>query len=57
MMDSCNLGLTFVSVDQICGVIIQMKPLHQYFNMVLFIHFVFLALDSVDKLLWCDHPK
>ena len=57
MMDSCNLGLTFVSVDQICGVIIQMKPLHQYFNMVLFIQFVILALDSVDKLLWCDHPK
>ena len=57
MMDSCNLGLTFVSVDQICGVIIQMKPFHQYFNMVLFIQFVILALESVDKLLWCDHPK
>ena len=30
------------------GVIIQMKPLQQYFHMVLFLTF-----ESVDEILWC----
>ena len=37
------------------GVTIQMKPLHQYFHMVLSIKYVVLTFDSVDEFLWCYH--
>ena len=33
------------------GVTIQMKPLQQYFHMVLFIQYVVLNFESVDELL------
>ena len=39
------------------GVTIQMKPLQQYFHMVLFILYVVLTLESVDESLWCDHSN
>ena len=34
-----------------CGVTIQMKPLPQYFHMVLFISYVGLIFESVDEIL------
>ena len=39
------------------GVTIQMKPLQQYFHMVLFVLYVVLTFDSVDEILWCDHSN
>ena len=36
------------------GVTIQMKPLQQYFHMLLFIKYVVL---TVDDMLWCDHSN
>ena len=39
------------------GVTIQMKPLQQYFHMVLFIQYVVLPVESVDEILWCDHSN
>ena len=36
-------------------VTIQMKPLQQYFHMVLFIKYVVLTFESLDEILWCDH--
>ena len=39
------------------GVTIQMKPLQQYFHMVLFIYYVVLSFESVDEILWCDHSN
>ena len=36
-------------------VTIQMKPLQQYFHMVLFVLNVVLTLESVDEILLCDH--
>ena len=38
-----------------CGVTIQMKPLQQYFHMVLFVLYVVLTFASVDEILWYDH--
>ena len=38
------------------GVTIQMKPLQQYFHMVLFNWDVF-PFESVDEILWCDHSN
>ena len=35
------------------GVTIQMKPLQQYFHMVLFIQYVVLTFESVDEILCC----
>ena len=35
------------------GVTIQMKPLQQYFHMVLFIYYVVVTFESVDEILWC----
>ena len=35
------------------GVTIQMKPLQQYFHMVLFIEYVVQTFESVDQILWC----
>ena len=39
------------------GVTIQMKPLQQYFHMVLFIWYVVLTFETVDEILWCDHSN
>ena len=33
---------------------IQMKPLQQYFHLVLFIQYIVLTFESVDEILWCD---
>ena len=38
-------------------VTIQMKPLHQYFHMVLSISYVVLTCESVDEILWCNHSN
>ena len=38
-------------------VTIQMKPLQQYFHMVLFIQYVVLTFESVNEILWCDHSN
>ena len=37
MMGSSNVILNFESADEILGVIIQMKPVQQYFHAVLFV--------------------
>ena len=34
-----------------------MKPLQQYFHMVLFISYAVLTFESVDKILWRDHSN
>ena len=39
------------------GVTIQMKPLQQYFHMVLFVLYVVLTFGSVDEILWCYHSN
>ena len=39
------------------GVTIQMKPVQQYFHMVLFIQYVVLTFESVDEIPWCDHSN
>ena len=39
------------------GVMIQMKPLQQYFHMVLFVMYVVLTFESVDEILWCYHSN
>ena len=39
------------------GVTIQMKPLQQYFHMILFVLHVVLTFESVDEILWCDHSN
>ena len=39
------------------GVTINMKPLQQYFHMVLFIAYVVLTFESVDETLWCYHSN
>ena len=39
------------------GVTIQMKPLQQYFDMVLFVLHVVLIFESVDEILWCYHSN
>ena len=39
------------------GVTIQMKPLQQYFHMVLFIYYVVLTFESVDEILLCHHSN
>ena len=37
------------------GVTIQMKPLQQYFNMVIIIYYVVIPFLCVDEILWCYH--
>ena len=37
------------------GVTIQMKPLQQYFHMVLFIEYAVLKFESVDEILRCQN--
>ena len=39
------------------GVTVQMKPLQQYFRMVLFVFYVVLTFESVDEILWCCHSN
>ena len=39
------------------GVIIQMKPLQQYFHMVPFIEYVVLTFESVHRILCCDQSN
>ena len=39
------------------GVIIKMKPLQQYFHIVLFFWYVVVTFESVDEILWCDHSN
>ena len=39
------------------GVAIQMKPLQQYFHMVLYIEYVVLTFESVDEIPWCYHSN
>ena len=39
------------------GVTIQITPLQQYFHMVLFIKYVVLTFESVDKILRCYHSN
>ena len=39
------------------GVTIQMKPVQQYFHMVLFIWYVVLTLESVNEILWSYHSN
>ena len=36
---------------------IQMKPLQQFFHVVLFIWYVVLTFESVDEILWCYHSS
>ena len=36
---------------------IQMKPLQQYFHIVLFIWHVVLTFESVDQIPWCYHSN
>ena len=53
-MESCNVVLTFESVDEI--LCFQMKPLQKLFYMVLSIEYVVLVkLKSVDEILWRYH--
>ena len=39
------------------GVTIQIKPLQQYFHMVLFIYYEVLTFDYVNEILWGDHSN
>ena len=39
------------------GVSIQMKPLQQYFHMVLFFYNEVVTLRSVAEIPWCYHPN
>ena len=39
------------------GANIEMKPLQQYFHMLLFIQYVVLTFESVDEILWCYHSN
>ena len=39
------------------GVTIQMKPLQQYFHMILFIQYVILTVESVVEILCRTHPN
>ena len=39
------------------GFTIQVKPLQQYFHMVLFIYYVVLTFKSADEIQWCYHSN
>ena len=39
------------------GVTIQMKPLQQYFHIILFIKYAVLTFETVDEILWFDHSN
>ena len=60
---SCNFACYFL-FNSVCSsnfwvyaLNIQVKPLHQYFCMILFIWYVVLTFESVDEVLWCDHSN
>ena len=38
-------------------VTIKMKPLQQFFHMVLFVLYVVLTFESVEETLWCYHSN
>ena len=60
MMEFCEVVLTTVLLIlwmKSYGVTTQMKPLQQYFHMVLFICYVVLNFLSVEKILWSDHSN
>ena len=38
-------------------VTIRMKPLQQYFHMVLFIYYIVPTFESVDEILWCYYSN
>ena len=60
MMEFCEVVLTTVLLIlwmKYYGATIQMKPLQQYFHMVLFICYVALTFLSVDKILWSEHSN
>ena len=64
IVKKCNMVLSFDSVTRIriksLRVTIHwMKATEQYLYVVLFImlYKVVLILESVDKILWCDHMK
>ena len=54
-MDTCQVDLTLSLWMKSYDVTNQMKHLHQYFHMVLFIQYVALTFESVDEILWCYH--
>ena len=39
------------------GVAIQMKPLQQYFHMVLFVLYVVLTFEPLSEIQWCCHSN
>ena len=39
------------------GVTIQMKPLQQYFQVLLYILYVVLTFVSLGEILWCYHSN
>ena len=39
------------------AVTIQMKPLQQYFHMMLFVLYIVLTFESPDDILCCDHSN
>ena len=39
------------------SVTVQIKPVQQYFRMVLFVASAILTLESVDEILWCYHSN
>ena len=39
------------------SVTVQVKPVQQYFRMVLFVVCAILTLESVDEMLWCYHSN
>ena len=39
------------------AVTIQMKPLQQYFHMMLFVLYIVVTFESADEILWCYHSN
>ena len=52
----CNSNLRVLWTKSF-SVTIQIKPLQQYFHMVLFISYVVLTLEHVDEILWRYHSN
>ena len=44
-------------MEEFYDVTILMKPLQQYFHVVLCILYVVLTFESVDEILWCHHSN
>ena len=47
----------YKSMEEFYDVTILMKPLQQYFHVVLCILYVVLTFESVDEILWCHHSN